>query len=289
LGGYLGIEAMPGNLFLFIQPLEMGRPMGNFKFGFATWCLLLAMVFICCDACRAGEPNTPVSTADEEAMVSGPAPAGKPWEPAWGFWSSAPTAWQQTHQAMVTRIQKSPAKIIFIGDSLTKGWADGGKKIWQQQYAPLDAANLGIGGDTTRQILWRLDHGALDGAKPKVIVLMIGVNNIFTGTGKNAEIVRGVEAILKQCQVKCPESKILLLGMTPIGKNKMQDGRVTTINQLLSKLEGGSVRFLDMNAHYRDASGAPIAKLFSDHAHLSEAGYEAWAQAMQPVLKELLK
>jgi lysophospholipase L1-like esterase len=238
-----------------------------------------------------GAPTAGASATQQpaESMTSGPAPAGKPWEPGWGFWPKVPAAWQQTHQSLVDRIRSGPAKIVFIGDSLTKGWAEGGKEIWQQCYAPLDAANLGIGGDTTRQILWRLAHGALDGAKPKVIVLMIGVNNIFTGTGNNGEIVQGVEAILQRCQAKCPESRILLLGIGPVGNNKVQDERVRAINQLLSKLEGGPVRFLELGPHFRDPNGAPIRELFSDHAHLSKAGYATWAQAMQPVLDELLK
>ena len=237
----------------------------------------------------ATSPDTTKTKATEEDLVNGPAPEGKAWEPAWGFWPKAPTFWHPTHQGMVKQIQQGPANLVFIGDSITKGWGGNGKEIWQKRYAPLGAVNLGIGGDTTRQILWRLGHGALDGAKPKVIVLMIGVNNIFTATGSNEDIARGVEEILKQIQVKCPEAKILLLGILPLG-NAAQNARVQDINGILGKFQGGAIRFLDMNGKFQDAAGKILPDLYSpDQVHLAKGGYEVWEELMQPILADMLK
>ena len=135
--------------------------------------------------------------AQEEPQPEGPAPAGKPWEPAWGFWPKAPTAWFPTHWGLVKKAQSGKVDILFLGDSITKGWSGAGKDIWDQKYAPLQALNVGIGGDTTRQTLWRLDHKTLEGLQPRLVVLMIGVNNIFTNTGTDEEIAQGIEATVK--------------------------------------------------------------------------------------------
>ncbi len=49
--------------------------------------------------------------------------------------------------------------LVFVGDSITDGWRGGGKAIWQKDFAPLKALNLGIGGDRTEHVLWRLQNG----------------------------------------------------------------------------------------------------------------------------------
>ena len=69
------------------------------------------------------------------------------------------------------------AQVIFLGDSITQGWEGEGKEVWAKYYAHRNAVNLGIGGDRTQHVLWRLDNGNLNGLNPKAAVLMIGTNN----------------------------------------------------------------------------------------------------------------
>lgn len=221
-------------------------------------------------------------------MTTAPAPPGKPWEPAWGFWKDAPAAWQQTHWGFVDKTKKGDVEVLFLGDSITKGWAGAGKLVWESRYAPLKALNIGIGGDTTRQTLWRIEHQALEGIQPKVVVLMIGVNNIFTNTGSDEEIVQGIEAVMKQVNAKCPTSKILLLSVLPLG-NQGQNARAKKINSSLADLAGGPVRYLDLSASFENPDGTLIeGKYTSDHVHLAGPGYAAWDEAIFPVLQEML-
>jgi len=228
--------------------------------------------------------------ASQATMTSGPAPMGKPWEPAWGFWPSVPMAWQQTHNGFVSQIKQGPpVKVVFLGDSITKGWAQAGKDLWAKLYAPEPSFNLGIGGDTTRQTLWRMDHGTLDGVSPKLVVLMIGVNNIFTGTGTNDEIVQGIEANLKEIQAKVPGAKIILLGILPLG-NGGQNARVKAIDAVLGKLATTDIRFLNMSDKFEDSDGKILPDLYqTDGTHLKASGYQAWADAMQPLFDEMTK
>lgn len=217
------------------------------------------------------------------------APQGKPWEPAWGFWPKAPPeSWQQTHWSFVRQARKGGVDVLFLGDSITKGWSGAGKEVWAQNYQPLKALNIGIGGDTTRQTLWRLENGALEGMQPRVVVLMIGVNNIFTGTGNDEEIARGVGEIIKQIQAKRPDAKILLQSVLPLG-NEAQSARAARINRLLAAHQSSSVRFLDLTAVFQGTDGKVNPALYrSDLVHLEAPGYAAWHKVLKPVLDELL-
>jgi platelet-activating factor acetylhydrolase IB subunit beta/gamma len=153
----------------------------------------------------------------------------------------------------------------------------------------LKAFNIGIGGDTTRQTLWRLDHEALAGSQPKVVVLMIGVNNIFTATGTDQDIAKGVEEILKKIQAQSPASKVLLLGVLPLG-NESQSARAKEINGMLAGLATGNVQFLDMSPKFLNAEGKVNTELYTpDLVHLVQPGYAIWDEAMKPVLEEMLK
>lgn len=226
----------------------------------------------------------PSARAQEETYA--PAPKGSPSEAAWGFWPDVPKAWQQTHRGFVEKARAGGVDVLFLGDSLTKGWAEGGKEIWDRKYAPMKSLNIGIGGDTTRQILWRLDHGAMQGIHPRVIVLMIGVNNIFTATGSDEEIAEGVAAILRKIHSLSPGSKVLLLGILPIS-NPEQSARAERINALLAKLEDSQVVFLDMTSRFKK-DGRPDTTLYlPDGTHLAAPGYVVWDEAMFPALRKM--
>ena len=224
-------------------------------------------------------------TATAPDMTAGPAPAGKPWEPGWGFWPKVPQAWQQTHQGLLKKRDKGGIGILFLGDSITAGWSGPGKEVWASQFEPLKAANFGIGGDTTRQTLWRIGQGELDGLKPEVVVLMIGVNNIFTNNGTDGEIAKGVEEVIRRIQAKTPESTIILQSILPL-KAEAFDKRVQSVNALIEKLAVGKVKWLDLTPTFRGADGKSIADLYvEDGTHLGPKGYEAWAKVLAPVLK----
>src|SRR5262245_12249583 len=129
------------------------------------------------------------------------------------------------------------AQVIFIGDSITQGWEGAGKEVWARYYAGRQAVNLGIGGDRTQHVLWRLDHGNLDGLKPKAAVVMIGTNNSNGEDNSPGQIVDGVTTIVKRLREKLPETKILLVAIFPRGENyNPQRGKILQVNQVLRKL-----------------------------------------------------
>ena len=106
--------------------------------------------------------------------------------------------WMQRHESFNERVKKGNVDLLLIGDSITQGWEGAGKEAWEKHYGKRNAMNLGIGGDRTQHVLWRLDHGNIDGISPKLAVLMIGTNN-SNGTDNTAEeIGAGIEAIVKK-------------------------------------------------------------------------------------------
>jgi lysophospholipase L1-like esterase len=212
-------------------------------------------------------------------------------------WRTYPTNWVTRHEGFVRAAQKGGVDILFLGDSITEGWRDRGLTVWNKYYAPRHAANFGIGGDRTEHILWRMDHGELDGINPKVIVLLIGTNN----TGKdsetrkpnntNPEIIAGVRAVVGELRAKLPDSKILLLAIFPRETlDDPQRAQVALINTVLAKLDNGKmVKYLDIGSKFLEADGTLPRKIMPDLLHPSQQGYQIWAESMEPTLDEMLK
>lgn len=203
-------------------------------------------------------------------------------------WMSIAT-WDKLHAKNLARAKAGDVDLLFMGDSITQGWGDNAP--WKKNFAPLKAANFGIGGDTTRTVLWRLDHGEVDGIKPKGIVLLIGTNNFGLHNDKPKDTLRGVKAVIEKLREKLPESKILLMGLLP--RDAMPDTdyrkRIKTLNAELAKLESDHVQYLDIGDKYLAADGAIVKDLMPDALHLSEEGYEIWAEAIIPIVSKWVK
>ena len=125
--------------------------------------------------------------------------------------------WTKRHESFNTRVAKGNVDLVFIGDSITQGWEGRGKGVWEKFYGKRNTVNLGIGGDRTQHVIWRLDNGNLKDITPKAAVIMIGTNN--SGSNSSKEIADGVRAIVKQIRAKSPKTQILLLGVFPRGTN----------------------------------------------------------------------
>jgi len=188
-----------------------------------------------------------------------------------------------------------PCDIAFIGDSITQGWEGNGKNVWTNYYGGRKCLNFGVGGDRTEHVLWRFEQGQLDGIKPKVAVLMIGTNNSNknrdgTEQYSEAEILEGVQSIVKQIRERLPDTKIILLGIFPRGQNfSTQRGKVLQINQALAKLDDGkTIFYIDFGSQLIENDGSISKTIMPDYLHLSEQGYEIWAKAIEPKLRELV-
>lgn len=190
--------------------------------------------------------------------------------------------WMKRHESFNERVKKGNVDLIFIGDSITQGWEGAGKAVWAEKYAKRNAVNLGIGGDRTQHVLWRLDNGNIEGIKPKLAVIMIGTNN--SGSNTSEQIADGITAIVKKLREKLPETKILLLGIFPRGvddndaKRKVNKGA----NEIVAKLaDGKMVEYLDIGPKFLDDKGVLSKEVMPDLLHLNPASYQTWANSIE--------
>jgi lysophospholipase L1-like esterase len=198
----------------------------------------------------------------------------------------------QRYEELNQRVKNSAGKaeVIFVGDSITEGWEGNGKQVWAKYYAPRQALNLGIGSDHTQHVLWRLDHGNLDGLKPKAAVVLIGVNNIPDDSNSPRQVLEGVTAVVRKLREKLPETRVLLLGIFPFREDFCaQRGKALQVNQALRKLDDGQgVRFLDIGYLFIQPDGRISKDMMRDYLHLSPTGYRLWAEAIEPELAAML-
>jgi lysophospholipase L1-like esterase len=198
--------------------------------------------------------------------------------------------WVKRHDGFVDIAKKGGVDLLFLGDSITDGWRGGGMAVWEKNFAPHNAANFGIGGDRTEHVLWRLQHGELDGIKPKLAVLMIGTNNL--AANKDEEIADGIKAIVNELNKQTPETKLLLLGIFPRGM-KADDSartRIKHINSIIAKLDDGqTIKYLDIGDKFLEADGTLPKTIMPDALHPNAKGYEIWAEAIGPKVQEMLK
>jgi beta-glucosidase len=200
--------------------------------------------------------------------------------------------WRDFHAADLARGKEGPIDVLFLGDSITEAWEKDGAAVWEEFIAPLGAANFGIGGDTTQNVLWRItEGGALENVRPKVVVLLIGTNNIGLLGDDPPEVVRGIGAVVQALRKQLPDARILLLDLFPRGVPGDSYRRdVEETNRLLAAVakDDPMVRHFRIWDEFTDGKGNLPSDLMPDKLHLSGKGYRIWAKAVTPVLREML-
>lgn len=200
--------------------------------------------------------------------------------------------WDERHKKCVDLTKKGGIDVVFLGDSITQGWEGGGKKTWDREFAQLNSGNFGFSGDRTEHVLYRLQNGEIVGLDPKLVVMMIGTNNIGHGSSTPQQTADGVRAITKTLWEKLPRAKILLLGIFPRGEqpNDQMRLKVNEATSLFKGLDDGKrVHFLDIGKFFLHQDGTLKMLLMPDALHLNENGYEIWAKAIKRQVTELLR
>ncbi|MEN3336526.1 MAG: (4-O-methyl)-D-glucuronate---lignin esterase [Acidobacteriota bacterium] len=205
------------------------------------------------------------------------------------------------HEQLVAKARLGRIDVYFEGDSIVRRWGatDYPQLLanWNENFHGWNAADFGWGADRTENILWRLEHGELDGVSPRVIVLLAGTNNVGALAGTDvgqeaaAEIARGVKAIVDLCRQKAPDATIILTAIFPRNDDMALLPIIARINAILATFADGSrVRFLDVNGSLADKDGTLVDGVMDrrDKLHPTLKGYQIWADALKPILRELL-
>jgi lysophospholipase L1-like esterase len=212
--------------------------------------------------------------------------------------------WMRHHEQINERAKQGDVELLFIGDSITDFWqtpatasarpqGGGGKDVWEKYYGNRKAMNAGISGDRTQHVLWRLDHGNLDGIHPKLAVVMIGTNNAPQDGNTGGEIGEGIKAIIGKLREKLPETKVLLLAIFPRSdkpaENEQMKKKIAKANQIAASLaDNKMIYFMDIGPRFLDAEGNIPTDIVPDHLHPNAKGYEIWAKAIEPKVAELM-
>ncbi len=203
--------------------------------------------------------------------------------------------WVNKHAELLDRAKKGNIELYFEGDSITRRWEGEArhKANWDQNFGGWKAASFGAGGDRTQNVLYRIENGELDGVNPKVIVLLIGTNNVgfVPVDGGDAALVedvtKGISACLNALRQKAPKARILLIGITPRNTNGAT-ALIPTINQINSQIakfaDGKTIKYLNINDKLADKDGKVYDGLTEDGLHFTNKGYQVWADAMKPIL-----
>lgn len=209
---------------------------------------------------------------------------------------------KKAHAQLLQKAKSGRIDLYFLGDSITRRWGCTDHayrelmKNWRGHFYGWNAANFGWGGDTTHNVLWRVQNGELDDVNPTVIVLQAGTNDIGwksydddQAAEKIAEIVQGIDAILATCREKAPRAAIILTGVFPRSDIPGVEGLISELNdELAAAASARDVRFVNINKSLTDEHGKLLEGTTIDGLHLSPVGYDIWAAALKPHLLELL-
>jgi lysophospholipase L1-like esterase len=205
----------------------------------------------------------------------------------------------RAHEQLVQKAKQGGIDVYFVGDSITRRWGASDRQYrpllenWKTNFFGWNAGDFGWGADRIENILWRLNHGELDGVNPKVIVILAGANNVGNDPGgreKVEDITRGLKAIKETCLAKAPNATLILTAIFPRNDNMAVIPVINQINRNIAGLaDGKKVRYLDINSSLADKDGHLFPGMMNpDKLHPTLKSYQIWADALKPIFTELL-
>ncbi|XP_006802197.1 platelet-activating factor acetylhydrolase IB subunit beta [Neolamprologus brichardi] len=195
--------------------------------------------------------------------------------------------WLSQHSRFVQECKDAEPDVLFVGDSMVQLMHQ--YEVWRKLFSPLHALNFGIGGDTTCNVLWRLQNGELENIRPKVVVLWVGTNN-YEHTAE--QVAGGILAIAELLTTRLPKAKIVVLGLLPRGErpNALREKNAAVNAHLRSWLPRLSqAQLLDVSREFVHSDGTISTQDMFDFLHLTSAGYDSVAKPLSDLLLQILE
>jgi lysophospholipase L1-like esterase len=236
----------------------------------------------------------PMTVAAEGDSDGGVAPANTP---APGIPRTDPNS-RIAHEQLVAKAKAGGIDLYFLGDSITRRWGCTDPQWsalmdnWKQNFYGWNAANFGWGADGIQNMLWRIENGEFEGVNPKVIVILAGTNDVGNQPGNNekvANILQSYRQLIAACRKKSPGATIIVTAIFPRNDNMAVLPEIRQINDELTKLaDGKKILYLNVNDQLADSDGKLFPGMTMDRLHLTEKGYQVWADGLRPHLTNLL-
>jgi lysophospholipase L1-like esterase len=205
------------------------------------------------------------------------------------------------HEDLLAKRKAGQIDVYFAGDSITRRWGATDPQYadllanWRANFHGWNAANFGWGADQTQHMLWRLQNGEFDGTPPKVVVLMAGTNNVGNATPlgdatrRASEVARGVAALVSEIRQRAPEATVVITGITPRNDNMAVMPVINQANRQIERLaDGKKVRYININEQLAFPDDRLRPGMAHDGLHLTGTAYQIWADALKPILTEVL-
>lgn len=201
-------------------------------------------------------------------------------KPVINRWRASQAAWQfaaepQTRPRYKLRMSifanlHSKPSVVMLGDSITQ------LAEWPELLGP-QVANRGIGGDTSRALLGRLDASVPDSAR--TVVIMIGLNDLKGKDWTAQASAANVAAILERLK-----GRRVILQSVLFTSDEAVNRKIVALNQAYARLcDGGACEWLDLNPQVMPTGRLEPADS-SDGRHVMGSIYARWAARLAPVL-----
>lgn len=193
--------------------------------------------------------------------------------------------WEARHEAKLReKVSNTNIELVLIGDSITHGWETEGRSAWSESFGDLPTLNLGFSGDRTEHVIWRLRNGEVDGLSPRMVVLLIGVNNAGHRRDKPEDTAAGIRVILDELRSRLPDAKIVLLAILPMAERP--DDPLRRLNEEVNRLiaryaDGDRITFCDIGKAFLDENGFLSGSIMPDFLHPNDRGYRIFAKALK--------
>lgn len=195
----------------------------------------------------------------------------------------------------IEKVKGKTVDVVLLGDSIMHFWEWKHPASWAKLTANRTVLNLGYGGDCTHNVIWRIEHGELDGYDAKVVVLMIGTNNNSSKGTKPENVASAIEKIVGMIRERQPKARIVLHPIFPRGNSAKSERHAAArerndrTNALLKRFadKDGKLIWINFNDKLVDASGWVPKSIMADQIHPTDRGYDIWMKALSPVIGEV--
>ncbi len=192
----------------------------------------------------------------------------------------------QKHKSIMDQVSNNSFDVVFFGDSITRRWEDN-IDLWKRFFSKWNVGNFGIGSDTIENLKWRMENGELKDLRTKLMILLIGTNNL--PVNRTEEIKNGIYEIIRLMKRSVPTSKIVVLGLFPRAedeKHRKYMQRIHRINKLIANNSRSmDYRFVNIGYQLFEKRGKLLVDNFADGLHLNSIGYERLGPYMQDLIE----
>ena len=183
----------------------------------------------------------------------------------------------------------APVDVVFMGDSITEGWKDK-----RPGFFTAGRIDRGISGQTTPQMVLRMMGDVVD-LKPAAVHIMAGTNDIAGNTGPMTAGMTEDNFRMMSDIARAHKIKVLVASIPPAANFPWRPGLETRrpIAELNGWLKSFAVAtgatWVNYHPVLDDGSGAMKPGLAYDGVHPTEAGYDAMATVIDPILAHALR